>query len=150
MDVEVREARGAGDVTLAVPLFDAYRVFYGQSSNPPLAREFLGERMERGESAVLLAFEGEPDRPVGFSQFYPIFSSVAARRRWLLNDLFVVPEARGRGVGLALLEGAQRLAAETEATGLDLATAPDNVAARRLYESAGWGRDRFLHYVLNV
>ena len=149
MAVEVRGAT-AGDVPLAALLFDAYRVFYGQSSDPPLARRFLGERLERGESAVLLAFDGEPGRAVGLSQLYPIFSSVAARPRWLLNDLFVLPEARGRGVGRALLEGARKLAAETGAAGLDLATAPENVAARRLYESTGWERDAFLHYVLDV
>ena len=132
------------------PLFDAYRIFYGQTSDRLLARRFLSERLERGESVLLLALDGEPDRAVGISQLYPIFSSVTARPRWLLNDLFVVPEARGRGVGRALLEGARRLAVETGAAGLDLATAPDNVSARRLYESTGWERDEFLHYGLNV
>lgn len=87
---------------------------------------------------MLLAFDGEPGGAVGISQLYPIFSSVAARPRWLLNDLFVIPGARGRGVARALLEGARRLAAETGAAGSDLATAPDNAAARRLYESTGW------------
>lgn len=147
--VEVRRAALA-DVPLAAPLFDAYRTFYGQRSDPSLARTFLEERLARDESVVLLAFDGEPDRAVGLSQLYPIFSSVAARPRWLLNDLFVAPTARGRGVGHALLEGARRLATEMGAAGLNLETAPDNDAARSLYESTGWQRDASLHYVLNV
>lgn len=149
MTVEVRRAVLA-DVPLAAPLFDAYRVFYGQSSDPRLAHAFLKERLTRDESVVLLAFDGGLDGAVGFSQLYPIFSSVAARPRWLLNDLFVAPTARGRGVGRALLDGARRLATETGATGLNLATAPQNTAAQRLYESAGWERDSFLHYVFNA
>ena len=132
----------AGDVPLAAPLLDAYRVFYGQRSDPELALSFLRERITRAESVVLLALdataEGAPETAVGLAQLYPIFSSVTARRRWLLNDLFVAPEARGRGVGEALLGASRRLAAETGAAGLNLATAPDNTAAQRLYEGAGW------------
>ena len=135
---------------LAAPLFDAYRIFYVRTSDRLLARRFLSERLERGESVLLLALDGEPDRAVGISQLYPIFSSVTARPRWLLNDLFVVPEARGRGVGRALLEPARRLAVETGAAALVLATAPDNVSARRLYDSMRRQRDELLLYSLNL
>lgn len=131
-------------------MFDAYRVFYGQDSDLELAHEFLRERLGREESVVFLALDRGLERAAGFTQLYPLFSSVAARRKWLLNDLFVAPEARGRGVGRALLEAARGLAAETGARGLELATAPDNTAAQRLYESAGWKRDVFLHYFLDV
>ena len=67
-------------------------------------------------------------RPVGFVQLYPVFSSTAARPRrlWLLNDLFVAPEARGGGVARALMQRARRLAEETDAVGLELATAHAN------------------------
>lgn len=139
---------GTEDVPLVAPLFDDYRAFYGQKPDPDLARRFLTERLNRGESVVFVATEGE--EAVGFTQLYPMFSSTAACRKWLLNDLFVAPEARGRGVGRALLEQARRLAVETEARGLLLETAPDNVTAQRLYESAGWKRDRAFYYSLEV
>ena len=131
MSVEVRRATPE-DVPAVAPLFDAYRVFYGQEPDPELAGRFLRERLERAESVVFLALDGEAGRVTGFTQLYPLFSSVAARRKWLLNDLFVAPEARVRGVGGALLETARRFAAETGAKGLELATAPDNIAAQRL------------------
>ena len=56
---------------------------------------------------------------MGFVQLYPLFSSTARRPRrlWLLNDLYVAPEARQGGVGRALMRRARRLAEETGAAG---------------------------------
>lgn len=150
MSDAVRQA-GPGDVDLVAPLFDAYRQFYQQPSDPALARAFLAERLARGESVVFLA---ERDgRAVGFVQLYPLFSSTAERPRrlWLLNDLFVAPEARGGGVGRALMDRARRLAEETGAVGLELATARTNTGAQRLYESLGYRLDeQFLRYELGL
>ena len=60
---------------------------------------------------------------------------------WILNDLFVSPEARHSGIGRALLERARTFAAETQAKGLTLSTEIDNYTAQALYEIAGWKRD---------
>ena len=146
----VRQA-GAEDVDLVAPLFDAYRQFYAQPSDLALARAFLAERLTRGESVIFVA---ERDgRPVGFVQLYPLFSSTAARPRrlWLLNDLYVAPEARNGGVGRALMDRARQLAQATDAVGLELATARTNVRAQRLYESLGYRIDEhFLRYELGL
>jgi GNAT superfamily N-acetyltransferase len=146
----VRQA-GPSDAEIVAPLFDAYRQFYDQPSDPGLAHRFIAERLERTESVVFLA-ERE-GRAVGFVQLYPLFSSTAARPRrlWLLNDLFVAPDARGTGVGRALLARARRLAEETGAAGLELLTARSNATAQRLYESVGYRRDDgFLRYELGL
>jgi ribosomal protein S18 acetylase RimI-like enzyme len=146
----VRQA-GAGDVDAVAPLFDAYRQFYQQPSDPALARAFIAERLARAESVIFLA---ERDgQAIGFVQLYPLFSSTAARPRrlWLLNDLFVSPSARGSGVARALMDRARRLGEETGAAGLELATARTNVPAQRLYESLGWQQDElFLRYELGL
>ena len=90
-------------------------------------------------------------RGLGFTQLYPSFSSVSMRRLWILNDLFVASGERGRGVGFAPLEQAARLAVESQAKRLVLATATDNVPAQRLYEKMGWEKDTaFYHYSLSV
>lgn len=145
---------GPEDSGLVAPLFNAYRVFYGQDPDAGLARAFLGERLSGGESAVFVALERleDADAPtaVEFAQLYPSFSSVSAKRIWILNDLFVAPEARGRGVGAALLECARGFAVQTGAAKLVLATAPDNVPAQRLYEASGWRRDPFFHYQIEA
>jgi ribosomal protein S18 acetylase RimI-like enzyme len=146
----VRQA-GPADVDAVAPLFDAYRQFYQQPSDPALARGFIAERLARAESVIFLA---ERDgQAVGFVQLYPLFSSTAARPRrlWLLNDLFVSPSARGSGVARALMDRARRLGEETGAAGLELATARSNAPAQRLYESLGWQQDElFLRYELGL
>lgn len=125
------------------PLFDGYRRFYAQASDPVLARGFLGARLRRGDSVVFLARLDDGNRaddgtPAGFTQLYPMFSSVRAARTWILNDLYVTPEARKRGVARALLDAAATFARDDGALRLELETTPDNAAAQALYRAIGW------------
>ncbi len=140
---------GPAQLETLVPLFDAYRVFYGQPSASERARSFLSERLTQNDTVVFLA-ERE-SKAVGFTQLFPSFSSVSLRRLWILNDLFVVPDARRDGVARALLERARAHAVETGAKGLMLSTAANNKSAQRLYEGLGWARDEaFYNYELIV
>lgn len=144
--MQIRQATVA-DLDRLVPLFDAYRVFYGQPSDPELARSFLRDRFEHLQSIVFLALDR--DWPLGFTQLYPSFSSARARRIFILNDLFVVAEARGRGVGRALLAAAAEHGKAVGAARLTLSTGVDNRTAQALYEAAGWTRDTaFVSYNL--
>jgi GNAT superfamily N-acetyltransferase len=144
--VKIRPAT-ASDLNALVPLFDGYRQFYEQPSDPGLAREFLGQRLSLGDTTILLA---ERDGlAVGLVHLFPIFSSTLCRRLWLLNDLFVSAEARHLGVGRGLMEAAREFAEGTGACGLELATAHTNVTAQRLYEGLGWKLDEvFRRYEL--
>jgi GNAT superfamily N-acetyltransferase len=143
---EVRTVRAElDDLDALVPLFDGYRRFYRQLSDMVGARAFLADRIKRDESVIFLAVVD--GAIVGFTQLYPLFSSIAMKRLWLLNDLFVAPDARKSGAGRALLERAERWAAETGAKGLTLSTEVTNLAARRLYDAGGWTKDEeFVHY----
>jgi GNAT superfamily N-acetyltransferase len=143
---EVRTVRAElDDLDALVPLFDGYRQFYGQVSDPDGARTFLSQRLKRGDSVVFVAIVD--GAIAGFTQLYPSFSSVSMRRLWVLNDLFVDPNARRAGVGRALLARAERWATETQAKGLVLSTAVTNAAAQQLYEASGWVRDdEYFHY----
>ncbi|MEM9649999.1 MAG: GNAT family N-acetyltransferase [Bacteroidota bacterium] len=132
------------DLDLIAPLFDAYRVFYGQNSDLNAAKEFLKERFNKQENIVFLAMKG--GQPVGFTQLYTTFSSVSMKAFYILNDLFVVPEYRGKGIGEALLKHAQVFCSSKQFKGLALETATDN-PAQRLYERLGWKQDlEYLHY----
>src|SRR5687768_51206 len=102
--IEIRKASVA-EVDSLVPLFDAYRQFYKQAPDGEGARRFLSERLEKGESVVFLAVEN--GRAIGFTQLYPIFSSVGMGKSWLLNDLYVEAGARKKGAGDLLLEAAK-------------------------------------------
>ena len=141
-------------IPLILPLFDAYRQFYQQSTDIEGAQAFLTERFKEGSSVIFLSMIDEKDNgniACGFTQLYPTFSSVSMKRLWILNDLFVVPEVRQQGVGKALLEHARAFASTTQAKGLTLKTAINNYPAQALYESLGWQRDEsFVSYDLLV
>ncbi len=136
------------DLDAVAPLFDAYRGFYGQPSDLARARDFLHERLRRGESVVLLALRD--DAAVGFTQLYPVFSSVRTARTWLLNDLFVAEGARRGGVARALLDAAATFARDDGAAGLMLETTRSNAPARALYRAAGWSEDDTQWYSLGL
>ncbi|MFD9625211.1 GNAT family N-acetyltransferase [Peribacillus muralis] len=127
-------------------LFNSYRVFYEQASDPVSARGFLSERLVNGDSVVFMAFEEEA--AVGFVQLYPSFSSVSLRRSWILNDLYVLESVRKKGFGEALLKAAITFAKETGARGVSLETGKENVQAQRLYEKIGFARESnyFYHF----
>src|SRR5205085_4752333 len=112
---------------------------YGCAPDVGLARRFLGERLDRGESVVLVA--AADGKGVGFVQLYPTFTSIGANRAWILNDLYVSPDARRRGVGRALLDAARAMAEDIGAAWLELATAKDNDRARALYRNCGYKLD---------
>jgi ribosomal protein S18 acetylase RimI-like enzyme len=70
-------------------------------------------------------------------------------RRWIINDLYVLPEMRRERIGSKLLNMAKEFALATSAKDLVLRTALDNTVARALYESQGWiADDGFLTYRL--
>ncbi|MGO4780223.1 GNAT family N-acetyltransferase, partial [Lysobacter sp. 2RAB21] len=91
------------------------------------------------DSVLLLAALDGHDG-AGFTQLYPTFSSVRAARVWVLNDLFVEPQARRRGVAQALLDAAAEFARADGAARLELETNHDNLTAQALYDAAGWQR----------
>lgn len=139
---------------LVVGLFNQYRVFYQQPSDEALADRFLQQRLENGESVIYAAVEinGETTKAVGFTQLYPTFSSVRATRNWILNDLYVAENQRGKGVGEMLIRKAMDFARTEGAVFVQLETAVDNHRAQRLYERIGFvkqepGDDFFLYRI---
>jgi GNAT superfamily N-acetyltransferase len=149
MSISVRQAT-VHDLGTVAPLFDAYRQFYQQPENLQRARDFLAERFRHHESIIFLAFD-ERGTAMGFTQLYPLFSSMHANRKYLLNDLYVVPAARRSGAARQLLTVAVQFARANGAASLSLSTAVDNIPAQQLYESLGWRRDTgFYEYNLTL
>jgi len=136
------------DLDLLTPLFDAYRQFYGKPADLALARDFLLERFRHQQSVLFLALDGDGSA-LGFTQLYPSFSSVSAARTFILNDLYVAPQARRLGVGARLLQAAAEYGRALGAVRLSLSTAVDNETAQALYATQGWVRDtKFQAYTL--
>lgn len=89
------------DIEELETLFDQYRQFYEQKSDPARCSDFLRERISTGDSIIFISKLNE--RGVGFTQLYPSFSSVSLTRIFILNDLFVSQDYRRHGVGAMLL-----------------------------------------------
>lgn len=130
-------------------LFNLYRLFYQKTSDLKGARAYIKERLENKDSVIFVVKNKQ--EYVGFTQLYPIFSSISMERAWILNDLYVEAEARKQGIGEMLLQKVKDYAIETGAKSISLSTAPDNYSAQRLYEKNGYTRDsQFYQYELSL
>jgi ribosomal protein S18 acetylase RimI-like enzyme len=136
---------GVADVADAAPLFAAYREFYGQPHDLEACSAFLSARLERDESVLLLARDGE--RCLGLVHVYPAFSSTALAPIWILNDLYVDDSARGSGVVDELLTTTAELAKEAGCVAIELVTQHSNTRAQAVYARHGYVLDEeFRHY----
>ncbi|WP_391201632.1 GNAT family N-acetyltransferase [Psychrobacillus sp. L4] len=126
--------------------FNGYRSFYGQPSDEEGAKSFLLARIQYEESVIFIAYMDE--NPVGFVQLYPFFSSVGMQRAFILNDLFVDPVCRKKGIGKALMEKAFQFCEEENARFVTLQTATNNQHAKALYEQMGMHIDNECYYYI--
>ena len=125
----------AADAPVFGSLLHAFNTEYDE---PEPTADVIAERaaplIESGEVTVLFAGDG----PDGFAQLRFRPSLYTGALDAYLEELYVVPERRGHGLGRALLEAAMDHARERGAARIDLNTSVDDVAARALYESAGF------------
>jgi ribosomal protein S18 acetylase RimI-like enzyme len=132
--VTIRRATAADADDIGRLLHD----FNTEFSEPTPPAAILAERaaafVEDGTLIFLLAGEG----PDGIAQMRYLRSIWDGCLNAYLEELYVVPELRGKGSGRALLETAMETARAAGATHIDLNTGETDTAARALYESAGF------------
>jgi len=97
-----------------------------------LRQTLFGDR--RAAEVVIAAYEGEP---AGFALFFHNFSTVLGRPGVYLEDLFVIPELRGRGIGRMLLSFLAKTAVERKCGRLEWWVLDWNEPAIRFYERLG-------------
>ena len=135
-----------GDSGTIAPLFDKYRQFYKRAPDLDGCQSYLENRLGNDESIVFLAL-ADDGTPVGFTQLYNSFCSVAMKPIVHLYDLYVAETARRQGIGRALMEEARKYAEGQNADRLILETGLDNINAQALYESIGYEQEtRFFTY----
>ena len=125
------------DLNALSELFDAYRVFYRKNSDLSGAKAFLSERLKNSDSEIFVC-ESDENKLMGFVQLYPLFSSTRMQKYWLLNDLFVSSEYRGKGASLRLIEKSKKLVKDSSACGMFLETEKSNLIGNSLYPRAGF------------
>jgi len=111
---------------------------YERLSHEVVATEALLRESLFGENVkaeVLIAYE--MDQAVGFALFFHNFSTFVGRPGLYLEDLYVKPQARGRGIGRALLSFLARLAKERGCARLEWAVLDWNEPAIRFYRHLG-------------
>jgi len=131
---EIRRA-DAGDAGAVAQLLHAFNSEYEDfTPGVPALSERLGELLGAEEIVVLLA--GDP--PLGFALFRLRPSLWAKAEDVYLEELYVVPERRGKGIGGALLDTAIETARQMGADHFELTTGEEDTEARALYKSRGF------------
>ena len=145
------ELVGEADLADLLPMMRAYCDFYEVApSDADLERLALALIADPDREGVQLIAHAEGGEPLGFATLYWTWQTLNAARAGVMNDLFVVPEARGQGVGRALIEECRRRAGEHGAPELVWETAPDNETSQRLYDSLEADKSPWIYYALKT
>lgn len=133
-EIPVRQATTADAPSIARLLHDFNTEFAEPTPGVEALTRHARRLLEEGEMAVLLT--GEAPDGIALLRFRP--SVWTGEPEAHLQELYVVPGLRGRGIGRALLEATIEFARAAGATNLDLNTGETDTAARSLYESMGF------------
>jgi GNAT superfamily N-acetyltransferase len=134
-------ADAARDGAAIAPLLDAYRMFYGEPSDPAAALEFIEERFAKRDTQFFVT-RAQDGTLLGFAHLLLSLDTLSLRPIGILEDIYVAEAARGQGVGGALLDAAETYAREHGLARLTLSTAHKNRTAQRLYLSKGYVPDQ--------
>jgi len=133
-----------------LPLIAAYQRFYEvEDIDNERNRAFFARFIAPSDDGMLLgAWLGE--QLCGYACLYWHFTSLVPAETVLMNDLFVTADARGQGIGRALIEASADVARSRDAHHLEWATARDNKTAQRLYDATGAERSTWVEYELEL
>jgi ribosomal protein S18 acetylase RimI-like enzyme len=150
MSVDIQRV-GEDDLNDLLPLMRGYCDFYEVDPADQALLDLslsLIEDPER-EGVQLIARDGD-GAGLGFATVYWLWSTSRASRIGLMNDLFVSPDARRRGVGEALIAACLEVVRGRGLPLLQWQTAPDNRTAQALYERVGGIRESWFDYYLEA
>lgn len=147
--IEIVELKEKSEVSQMIPLFVRYMEFYQRDINEAEFQSYFESIIEDERVFVFLAQIA--GKPAGLMVVYRSFSSFECGKILFLNDLWVEPDFRTRGVGQALMDKVKSLARETGCKRVDLQTDLKNKKARKLYENSGMVADtEFINYAVKI
>lgn len=143
MDFNIKNAT-LEDLDIAADLFNQYRVFYRQQPDYKKCKQFIQDRLTQEQSHIFLLYvEG---KAAGFVQLYELYHYIKLEKQWLLSDLFVHPDYRGKGLSVALIDRSKQWCDETGGCGLMLETEKTNDIGNKLYPRCGFEYDGLHNY----
>jgi GNAT superfamily N-acetyltransferase len=131
---EIRRAQAGDAAAIAQLLHDFSTEYDDPTPRVSTLTERIGELLTKEEIFVLLA--GDPPLGLALFRLRPSLWSTAADV--YLEELYVVPEHRGHGIGRKLLNTAMDAARKAGANHFELTTGETDVEARNLYETSGF------------
>ena len=136
MTLHIRTAEAA-DVPLIAELIRGLARYEKLEGDVTLTEDLLGKNLFGPTRYAETLIAEEDGTPVAFAHFFHNFSTFLARPGIYLEDLFVLPEHRGRGIGRALLEELAKIAVARECGRLEWAVLDWNRDAIGFYERLG-------------
>jgi GNAT superfamily N-acetyltransferase len=149
IEPEISLVANEAQVQRLLPLMRGYCDFYHvaplDASLLFMSRALMADPMHEG--VQLLATDDGDD--VGFATLFWSWETTSGRVG-VMNDLYVVPGARGRGVGSALIKACLERCRAHGAVRMIWQTAVDNRAAQAVYDHIGATRESWVDYWLDV
>jgi ribosomal protein S18 acetylase RimI-like enzyme len=132
-----------------IDAFEDYRASFGYERDAAVTHRFLGERVRDGETVAAAAFAG--DRCTGFALAALRPDILRRTSSWHVHDVFVAANARGAGLGRALMEALLAATRGADGASVTLFARDDNAVALALYDHLGFvRRDGMGMYILGV
>ena len=140
---------GSGDLADLLTLMRAYCDFYEVSpSDEDLLRISAALIDDPEHEGVQLIARDAGGGAAGFATVYWSWSTTSACRIGVMNDLFVIEDARGQGLADRLIEACREECSAHGAGQLTWQTAPDNLRAQAVYDRVGGTREQWVDYWL--
>ncbi|WP_350297336.1 GNAT family N-acetyltransferase [Agrobacterium arsenijevicii] len=136
MEFDADTKSHSGRYELLCPVFvDMERYYEGEGAiDEETVRTRLVGFLQSGQGIMLAAFD---DGALGILSMFEMFPGVALRPVWFMKELYVAEQARGCGVGGALIREAAKIVFERGGSRLDFTTGRDNAGAQRFYRRVG-------------
>lgn len=135
------------DLVDLLPLIRAYCEFYGVAPSDEdllnLARSLIADPEHNGFQVIA---RDDAGTAAGFATVFWSWSTLAAARTSTMNDLFVLPDARGSGLAEELIDDCRVRSAQGGAVSMRWQTARDNLRAQTVYNRIGASRAEWVDY----
>jgi ribosomal protein S18 acetylase RimI-like enzyme len=137
------------DLPELLPLLRGYCAFYEVAPSDAALRELSLTLLEHPDTAGLQLIVRELDgAAVGFATLYWTYSTTSASAIGVMNDLYIAPHARTKGLGAALIRACEAECAVRGLQTMEWETAPTNTRAQALYDRFPAERSEWVSYSL--
>lgn len=140
MSVQIRPL-GDKDFFAWLGLFEGYSEFYESELTDQKALQVWSWIIDKNNTLDGAVAVNDAGDFVGFAHYRTVTRTLSATMGLYLDDLFVVADARGEGVGHSLIAFTKAYAAERGLSQIRLITAADNETAQALYNTVGTRTD---------